>query len=75
MSFQIVLKMLLKSDYSPHWFKEESHGHNVRQVLKSWVNHMIRIKIVQCPLTVKEAFLIGEGELMGNFFFGCLTRT
>lgn len=35
--------LLLRSDCNPHWFKE-SHDHNVRQVLKTWENHMIRMK-------------------------------
>lgn len=34
--------LLLKSDCSRHWFKEESHDHNVRQMLKTWANHMIK---------------------------------
>lgn len=36
--------MLLKSDFSPHWFKEESHDGVVRQTLKTWASHVIRMK-------------------------------
>lgn len=42
--FWVFLMVLLKSDFSRHWFKEESHDCDVRQMLKTWAIHMIRRK-------------------------------
>lgn len=36
--------LVLKSGFSPHRFKEEPLDHNCRQMLKSWENHIVRIK-------------------------------
>lgn len=41
--------LAVKSGFSAYLFKEESRDRNVREMLKTWANHMIRMK--DCTLS------------------------
>lgn len=41
--------LAVKSGFSAYLFKEESCDRNVREMLKTWANHMIRMK--DCALS------------------------